>query len=76
MLDAYPLPYLVIGIVAVVLVIGWILVPFILMNTNAYLRRLWREQERTNELLESIRRPPRAPVASDMPSVRVEPRDK
>ena len=76
MLNAYPLAYLVIGIVGIVLVICWILLPFILMNTNAYLRRILREQERTNDLLEAARRPSRVPAASDLPSVRVDPRDK
>jgi hypothetical protein len=64
----------IVAIVMVVLIVGWILLPFIMMNTNAYLRRVLREQERTNALLEAMR-PPRRTDASDMPSVRVDPRD-
>ena len=75
MLDIPRYVYLILGIVVVVLVIGWILIPFILMNTNAYLRRVWREQERTNELLEAMR-PSRRVPQTDVPSVHVEPRDK
>jgi len=67
--------WLVVAVVMVVLVIGWIILPFIMMNTNAYLRRVLREQERTNALLEAMR-PPRRGETSDMPSVRVDPRDK
>lgn len=66
--------YLIFGFIAVALVLGWILVPFILMNTNAYLRRLLREQERTNELLDALRVPRQA--GAGVPSVRVEPRDR
>ena len=62
-------------IFAVVLIIGWIILPFIMMNTNAYLRRVLREQERTNALLEAMR-PARRIDSSDVPSVRVDPRDK
>ena len=64
----------IVAIVMVVLIVGWIILPFIMMNTNAYLRRVLREQERTNALLEAMR-PPRRTDASDMPSVRVDPRD-
>ena len=67
--------WLIFAVVLVVLVIGWIILPFIMMNTNAYLRRVLREQERTNALLESMR-PPRRVAESDMPSIRVEPHDK
>ena len=44
-----------------------------MMNTNAYLRRVLREQERTNELLEAMRPARRIDF---VPSVRVDPRDK
>ena len=67
--------WLIVAVVLVVLVIGWIILPFIMMNTNAYLRRVLREQERTNALLEAMR-PPRRVEGSDMPSIRVDPRDK
>lgn len=67
--------WLIFAVVIVVLVIGWIILPFIMMNTNAYLRRVLREQERTNALLEAMR-PQRRVEASDVPSVRVDPRDK
>ena len=70
-----PFLYLIFAFVALILVIGWILVPFILMNTNAYLRRILREQERTNALLEATR-PSRSPDTTAIPSVRVEPRDR
>lgn len=67
--------WLIFAVVIVVLVIGWIILPFIMMNTNAYLRRVLREQERTNALLEAMR-PQRRIDSSDVPSVRVDPRDK
>lgn len=70
-----PFFYLIFAFVALLLVIGWILVPFILMNTNAYLRRVLREQQRTNELLETMR-PTRRVQDSEIPSLRVDPRDK
>ena len=47
--------WLIFAVVVVVLIIGWIILPFIMMNTNAYLRRVLREQERTNALLEAMR---------------------
>ena len=67
--------WLIFAVVIVVLIIGWIILPFIMMNTNAYLRRVLREQERTNALLEAMR-PARRIDSSDVPSVRVDPRDK
>ena len=67
--------WLIFAVVIVVLIIGWIILPFITMNTNAYLRRVLREQERTNALLEAMR-PTRRIDSSDVPSVRVDPRDK
>ena len=70
-----PFLYLIFAFVALILVIGWILVPFILMNTNAYLRRVLREQERTNALLEAMR-PSRSAETNALPSMRVEPRDR
>lgn len=75
LLNVPPFAYLIFAFVALVLVIGWILVPFILMNTNAHLRRVLREQERTNALLETIR-PSRRVEDRDIPSLRVEPRDR
>lgn len=38
--------------VGVALAFAWILLPFILMGTNSELRRILREQQRTNQLLE------------------------
>jgi hypothetical protein len=67
--------YLVFAFVSLLLVIAWILVPFILMSTNAHLRRVLREQQRTNELLEAMR-PVRRVENPEIPSLRVEPRDK
>ena len=67
--------WLIFAVVIVVLIIGWIILPFIMMNTNAYLRRVLREQERTNALLEAMR-PSRRIEGSDVPSIRVDPRDK
>lgn len=58
---------LVVGIFLLVLLVLWIVLPFLVMNTNSYLRRLLIEQHRTNELLESMRRPRE-------PSARVDPR--
>jgi hypothetical protein len=39
-------------------------IPVILLNINAYVRRMWKEQRRTNELLEALRRPREAPAPS------------
>jgi heme exporter protein D len=72
--DIPTIAWLIVAIVMVVLVIGWIILPFIMMNTNAYLRRVLREQERTNALLEALRSPRRVD-SPDMPSVRIDPRD-
>ena len=44
-------------------------IPLILLNINAYMRRLWKEQLRTNELLEGLRRP-----RESLPSVKGESR--
>lgn len=69
--------YIIFAIIALVVLVGWILLPLILMNTNAYLRRLLREQQRTNQLLEAMRPSRRADGSgTDVPSVRVEPRDR
>jgi hypothetical protein len=70
-----PFLYLVFAFVALLLVVAWILLPVILMSTNAHLRRVLREQQRTNELLEAMR-PVRRVESTDIPSLRVEPRDK
>ena len=70
-----PFLYLVFAFVALLLVIAWILLPLILMSTNAHLRRVLREQQRTNELLEGMR-PVRRVENSEIPSLRVDPRDK
>lgn len=68
---------LVIGVVVLLLVICAILLPFILLSTNSHLRRLLREQEKTNALLESMRRPsePRD-TREELPSVRLEPNSR
>lgn len=58
--------------VALALLIAWVSVPIILLNINAYVRRLWLEQKRTNELLESMRPGRREPT---IPSVRIDPRE-
>ena len=50
-------PSLVLAAVILLLIICCILLPFILLSTNRHLRRLLREQEKTNALLESMRRP-------------------
>jgi hypothetical protein len=70
-----PYLFLVFAFVALLLVIAWILLPLILMSTNAHLRRVLREQQRTNELLEAMR-PVRRVQDSEIPSLRLEPRDK
>lgn len=48
---------------AAFVVIAWVLIPLILLNINAYLRRILREQERMNRLLDerlpALRPPPR-----------------
>jgi Flp pilus assembly protein TadB len=67
--SAPPWLMVILGIFALVVIVGWILLPLILMNTNAYLRRVLREQQRTNELLEAMR-PPRRTESADVPSVR------
>lgn len=49
--------YLVLFFLGLALTLAWIVVPFVLFSINARLRRLWLEQQRTNALLESMRRP-------------------
>ena len=44
-------------VAGILLVIAWILVPVILLRTNARLGRICKEQQRTNEILQSLRRP-------------------
>ena len=70
-----PYLFLVFAFVALLLVIAWILLPLILMSTNSHLRRVLREQQRTNELLEAMR-PVRRVENPEIPSLRVDPRDK
>ena len=55
MFDLIPFGYLIITVLAVVLTIAWIIVPFAIIGTKPLLRRLIREQEQTNVLLESLR---------------------
>ena len=68
---------LVFGAVVLLLVMYAILISFILLSTNGHLRRLLREQEKTNALLESMRRPsePRD-TREELPSVRLEPNSR
>ena len=69
--------FIIFAIIAIVVLTGWIFLPLILMNTNAYLRRVLREQQRTNQLLEAMRPARRADGSgTDVPSLRVERRDK
>jgi hypothetical protein len=60
--------------VLLLLIICWILLPFILLSTNRHVRRLLREQEKTNALLESMARPRESrETPESLPSVRLEP---
>jgi hypothetical protein len=45
--------YIILFLLGIVLVIGWIVLPFAIIGTKPILRDLLREQRRTNELLES-----------------------
>lgn len=45
--------YLVLALIGLAVAVGWIFVPFILLNHGAHLRRLIEEQQRTNQLLEN-----------------------
>jgi hypothetical protein len=44
--------YVFLFLLCVAVAIAWVLLPFILLLTNAHLRTLIREQERTNQLLD------------------------
>jgi hypothetical protein len=68
-------PYFAIGAVVLLLIVCCLLLlPFILFSTNRHLRRLLREQEKTNALLESMRRPRESSETPEsLPSVRLEP---
>lgn len=44
--------YLFLILVALAVALAWILLPFILLSTNAHIRTLIREQQRTNQLLD------------------------
>lgn len=57
---------LMLPVAMIVLFVIVLAIPLILLNINAYVRRLWKEQRRTNELLEALRRP-----RESVPSVRV-----
>jgi threonine/homoserine/homoserine lactone efflux protein len=45
-------------ILAIILVVCWIILPFAILGTKPLLRDLLREQKRTNALLERIALPP------------------
>lgn len=67
-MEALAWVYVVLFVLVMILVVLWIVLPFLVMNTNACLRRLLIEQQRTNELLESMRRPRAAPAGRIDPS--------
>jgi len=56
--------YLLLIIAGIVLLVLWILVPFIMLSMKGVLHRLVEEQQRTNALLESLRRPSAQPPAA------------
>jgi hypothetical protein len=62
--------WLILAVLLLVLIVAWILLPLIMMSTNGHLKRILREQERTNALLQSLQ--PMRPTADGLPSIRAD----